>query len=662
MVSHRLTSLLIFTLLFSSYLGCGSSGSSSSSSGAQATTISGNIQAPNGALAKLEPKEKKKFGTFFAWLFPSDAHAQVGLTPLGPGLSYVTGGKIFIFRTNSLGCPILPVVAEGVITNSPNPGDFSINLPAGTALTTDLVIQIAQPSAAGPVCINSPNVINCPTIQQRLVLNPAAQLATLRLLQASGAGLSSFTPAQAGAFIALVQTRTVQVPFGGGTLQDAVDAITTNLGLQITQVLNDIQGGGGSDQSLVAGAYHVMGFGADTDLFSITREVDVGTITFNSTNGTFSFTHGFIGNNLSENCQPGQTCQRTFVLSPRSDPETITGSYFRTARRVYFTTDDQGQSVVGYINSTGTIATIPNFDHSGSFNRHELWIALRKGSGVTTQTGEGTFNVRLFQSALRSAGTVSGSWAGPLQSGVSVFRVGVTGTTLTPTVGDPGFTGIGQNLTCLAGPPCTFNSTLPTFGVGTLPPVGTITTQQDGMSLLVNSGGQFSGGLSADGNLRLLTGRLNTAPNTTLMSIGVRQPPSPIAMTDLNGTFEGTLFCDAFETNGAYHAVLETADVVFNNGAVTVTPEAGLQVTRSPLCTPGTSGACATLTTTESLPPDSWTVSTLNGLGNGSFLASSANIGTVRGALSPGNDFFVAAFHKDTTPAKRGIVIGTRIQ
>jgi hypothetical protein len=65
------------------------------------------------------------------------------------------------------------------------------------------VIQAAAGRASSPVAIGTPGVLNVPAAQQIMVVDPAGELGTRRIITA---GIGNFSPAAAAGYVGLIQS------------------------------------------------------------------------------------------------------------------------------------------------------------------------------------------------------------------------------------------------------------------------------------------------------------------------------------------------------------------------------------------------------------------------------------------------------------------------
>lgn len=523
----------------------------------QGTTITGSVTAPNGQLAKAEPGLLQ----WFASLFVSESHAQGA-----SGLQPVAGQRILVFQIDKDGNPVTSASnTTGIIaqTTTGASGSFSVNLPAGTSLASNIIVQASGSTTPTPVCnqanqancsANQNQTLNCPAVGTTLNINPAAELATRQILSRiaqPGGALGNYTNAEIGAFVTLVQTTVASDPtLIAGNLNDTL----TNIGNRVQGLIDDVLPGlenpGQTDPTAVAGIYNFVGFQAEAQSTgTLRRAVEFGTVVLNS-NGTFTVASQQQGAQLTESCSA--SCSRTFGQSAINQTDTDSGTYVRTGNgRIIFSfpPPDAG-SIVAFSNPSGNIVIVP-FESGEGFA-----IAVKQGSGLSNATAQGTFNWVEFSSGLRSAQAETGSsWQGPLQSFTGSGTAAFANNDVT-IIGN--VSGMGQQLTCtLTGTGCNlvaalgqqaenFNFPSP-FSIS---PTGTLTITDTDPQTAGNQTG--IGEVSADGNYAIFP---TPETNGGSLVVATRQATG-LNNASLNGTYNLIAFGDILTNQGDILTVL----------------------------------------------------------------------------------------------------------
>jgi hypothetical protein len=378
---------------------------------AQGTTVSGTVTAPNGQLAKV------KLGPlqWFVSLFVGESHAQ-GV----PGLLPVGGARIFVFQADNNGNPTSgsgnspSILAQGTTQGD---GSFSVQLPAGTSLASNLMVQATSGSVPSRVCDPSmtgcpagQTSLNSPAVSTTLNINPASELATrqvfLRIAQAGASGtLNNYTTAEVAALIRLVQAAVADnATVVGLNATDTINNIATLVQPLANDVLNGIDSPGQADPGVVSGIYSVMAM--ETNVSWLTganhRAGDLERVVLNSTvvlnaDGTFTIAGEFRGAKLKESCSA--TCSRSFTRSPINETNFDRGTYIRTTNQMIFFTSQDGTFTRMFLNPSATIGVIPFPDEMG------FAVAVKQGSGISN-ADLGAFNVVKYGSHL-TGGTSS---------------------------------------------------------------------------------------------------------------------------------------------------------------------------------------------------------------------------------------------------------------
>ncbi len=239
----RQSRMLALSLVFAIALlaGCGGSdGGNSVAPPVSGIEVTGEVLAPDGLLANV-PNTAKPWYASLASLLISESYAQ-DVT----GWSAVSGATVRAFLIDDDGNPIGPALAT--TTTNPN-GTYTLTLPAGTLITSNLIVQAeADPSIDGPVPVGTANTLSG-LIGTRTangyagLIAPSTEVAT-RALVARAEPLANFTAQEVvdyvGAFISIVNrhANNTQPP------TYTVERITAAYGAQMTAALDAVSGTG----------------------------------------------------------------------------------------------------------------------------------------------------------------------------------------------------------------------------------------------------------------------------------------------------------------------------------------------------------------------------------------------------------------------------------
>lgn len=571
----------------------------SSSSG---TTITGSISAPNGSIASLSKPHEWSPLKWLASLFVGESYAQAS--------NRVPNAPVIAYRINDQGQPLPignPTILAQTTTNAN--GEFTFNLPS---TGVDIVVvggqstpqPICTPGAAG--CGATNNYVGCPAVAPQLNIDAATTFATRLLRDNLPAGSTlgnAYTQTEVNTFIAFVVSLAQNL--GGANIADVIAQLQTNSGTQINNLLAELTPPGPpSGQSLVSGAYQVTEIAASMQSQNgrLEREVGTGTVTFNNTAGTYSFSGTFTGRRVDASCSA--ICQIAHAITPISESESETGTFLVLANNRVALNGSDGVFFLT-MNPTGTLGIFTESDSSPTSAEMDFGVVVKKGSGLSTASLQGPVNTREFEANLAAPGG-TGLWTGPLSVDTGGTALTFTGTNLT---GSTTSSTMGQNVTCTPQPTsCTLSATLSATPINDPPFIGTFTVGPDGATT-VNIPGEspIAGHLSADANLLVLS---EADQNMTGLILGVKQGTG-MSVASLNGTYALAEFGDAFGTQNASMGLsLGTGTVVFNGaGAFTATTSDSFS-SRTQNCS-GTQACSFTVVSngSTSSEPGSYTVS-----------------------------------------------------
>jgi len=625
----------------------------------QTTKIGGVVIGPSGALAKAPTSGLLRW---FASMigFPDEAMAQA------QGLFPVPNARVFLVNVDTNGKPIGAPLA---VSTTDVDGFFVLNIPSGTNLSPTAskltVIQAAVGNAPSPVPVGTTGVLNVPAVQQLMLVDPAGELATRRMI---AAGIPKFsTPAAAG-YVGVIQALLDQVPsLVGSSIATTITNISNDQTFQteVLPTLVDIEQSTNTDQSVVNGTYSTFAYRTypDSDTTPFHRTTEHGDLTFDPVTGTVVVNANEFGGSLQETCTT--TCSRTFTLQSFQDQTSgVQGLFFRTAtNRVIFSAPG-AYSFAAHANPTGTVAI---YGAKYSDGQRGLGIVVKRGSGISSADVAGTFNFVDFGSILNQSNVnqavVSGStWTGIVHSRSGVGTVTFNGTN--SPVQRIGFTGgdstMGQQVSCTpSGGGCTINATLSTSGGGENVALPFTITPDGGMVLTGKAG---SGQMSSDRALYAATQTDPLSPADISFSLVVRQPLG-MSPANISGTYRIITLQDDLLTTAQITTRLLTGTAEFDGVNSATFNSLAAQVDRVEGCP---AGACEISTTiTGAAPPQSET-RTYAVTPTGTLTFTGGNIptgATVSGEVSPDASFFVVQMQVDDIAgtSTRSITLGVKI-
>ena len=626
------------------------------------TQVGGVVVAPNGQMAKAGPP------TLFRWFvslfgLPEEAVA------LPQGLSPVPNARVFLINVDNTGRPIGGPLAMGTTdTNGAFVFSVSSAMNLSPTASTLTIIQAAAGSAPGPVPVGSPGVLNIPAVQQLMLVDPAGELGTRRIV---AAGLSNFSTAAgtaaAAGYVGLIQAFLDQAPsLVGVNISTTITNIQNDITFQneILPALVDIEQSAHVDQSLFTGTYNLFEYHtyADTPTTPFHRTTEHGDLTFDPKNGTVLVNSNEFGGTLQETCST--ICTRTFTLQSFIDQSFgDEGLFFRTATNRLIFSAPGSFSFSAHANPTGTVAI---FGVGSADGERSIGIAVKNGSSISGADLAAPFNYVDFGSVLNIANvnqpSISGSsWTGILQSRSGTGSVRFTGSN-SPVGVSAGPTGtdspMSQFVSCTpSGGGCALSTSLGFNGTGVnvaLP----FTIVSDGRMVLSGIG---AGGMASDRSLYAATQTDPLHPADTLLSVVVKQP-NGMTPANLTGIYRIITLEDNLLTNGQVTTRLLTGtaqfDGVNSSGFTTVAS----QIDRIEQCP---SGTCSvdTIITGASSPVSETRIYAVTATGLLSFSGGNIPVGgSVLGGVSPDASFFVVQTQVNNVAgtSTRAITLGTK--
>jgi hypothetical protein len=571
---------------------------------------------------------------------PDEAVAQV------QGLSPVQNARIFLITVDSTG---KPVGAPLAVTTTDANGIFFLDVPTGTNLSptssTLTVIQAAPGNASAPVTIGTAGVLNVPAVQQLMLVDPAGELGTRRLI---AAGIHKFSNAAAAGYVGLIQTFLEHEPSLVGTsISSTITNITTHFSFQndVLPALVDIEQSAQVDQSLVAGTYNLFSYNTYADSIDtpLHRTTEHGNVTFDPLTGTAIVNSNEFGGIIRETCTT--ICTRTFTLEYFQDQSFGgEGLFFLTATNRVILSAAGALSFVGHVNPTGTVGIfgIKAFD-----GEQGLSILVKRGTNISAADFGTTFNYVDFGSILNQTNvnqpTPTGSpWTGALQSRAGTGTVRFDGSSNSP-VGFLSLTGgdstMSQQVSCtIVGGGCTVNAILSSSGGGFPNVALPFTILSDGSLIL--SGKAGSGAMSSDRALYAATQTDPLHPADISFSVVVRQA-SAMTSANLSGAYRVVILEDNLTTVAQITTRLLTGTAQFDGVSSSIFTTLAGQVDRTEGCP---AGACTINTTVTATTSPVNETRTYNVATTGAITFSGGSIppgATVSGGVSPDSSFFV---------------------
>src|SRR5881296_2940059 len=250
--------------------------------GAAGTALKGAVLAPTASLAMLQ--RRSFVGTMLARLIPGAYAQSSGMVP-------VPNANILVFTIDNSGRPTstTPIAR----TTSDGNGNYSLTLPRGTNLGSNLLVQASNSTTPAPV--GSPGQQGCPATQTRLDLSPISEYATRALIAAiasNSSTLANYTPDEINAIDPEIQ-------------DDLKNAATP---------------GEASVPEGLGGIYNFVSFSADDTGTSLSMNQQSGTVNVDVSAKTFSYSGAKSSVNLGEVCSANENtpCNRSFTRNASS--------------------------------------------------------------------------------------------------------------------------------------------------------------------------------------------------------------------------------------------------------------------------------------------------------------------------------------------------------
>ncbi len=548
---ERLCSALFLTFCFGLAAGCSGGGGDDTGSntggggGTSPITITGSVTAPGGVLAKPQAAQSTGFFKWFVSLFSvTEGVAQ------SSGLVAVSGANILVFRVDDSGDPS---GAPLVTTTTDGSGNFSLALPPGVGLSSDLIAQASTGTDPQPVCVGgscSGSALNCPVVSNVLNINPTAELGTRVIFQdiATRAGtLSNYTSSEIVGLIGQLQSLAQASDLVGATIEETIANLRAAFQPLIDITLGALSSAGENTPPSVAGAYNFAEFTRGMDEFGgITGTTGTGTFTLNA-DGTFSGSESLTDVRQAEAC--GQSaCDRTFTRNIFSNEETFSGVYSVGSNGTILLTED-GDSFVGFFDPTGNVAVIPV--GGGGDEESGFVVALRQGEAVPA----GLFNTAGIGTQIPDTFSASGSWS----RFTSVIESGPLNVTESSFSGNLTLSSVQPQVSCTAAyeVPCSLSASVSTqedldtvSGSVSVSSTGTVVLTDDDLV----DGGPVAGAIGPDGHVMWVQTEDGSEGAVGLLL--ATQQGSDMSNASLNGAYNIVAFENHFDNDSTLSGAL----------------------------------------------------------------------------------------------------------
>jgi len=483
------------------------------------TTLKGAVLAPTASLAMLQ--RKSFVGTMLASLFPGAYAQSSGLVP-------VPNANILVFTIDNSGRPTstTPIAR----TTSDGNGNYSLTLPRGTNLGSNMLVQASN--SATPAPVGSSGQQSCPATQTTLDVSPISEYATRALIAAiasNSSTLANYTPDEINAIIAKVTALAQDPSLVGATIQDTITNITNAIDPEIQDDLkNAATPGEASVPEGLGGIYNFVSFSADDTGTSLSMNQQSGTVNVDVSAKTFSHSGSKTSVNLDEVCSANEStpCNRSFTRNTSSAPKSGDGSVtLLGGNQILFQPSSGDQGALGFYNSSGNVIVLAAGDG--------LIVAFKQAGSAPTLGG--SYHAVQLDGSLSDSVTVAQG---------SPFHLGEASTGVDDPVTISGGTVSGTNsqnvlskdITCQGGASCSYTETVSgsTGGGSFSAPVSVDGTG----ALTVAPSGEVAhkGAVSADGNLFTFVDGDPVGNGDAGIVIGMKQG-SGMTNASLNGSY-----------------------------------------------------------------------------------------------------------------------------
>jgi hypothetical protein len=487
--------------------------------GRSAGTLKGAVLAPTASLAMLQPKSV--VGTMLASLIPGAYAQSAGLVP-------VPNANILVFTIDNSGQPTSTTPIAN--TTSDSNGNYSLTLPPGANLGSNLLVQASNSPTPAPV--GSSGQQSCPATRTTLDLSPISEYATRALIAAiasNSSTLANYTPDEINAIFAKVSALAQDPSLVGATIQDTITNITNAIDPEIQDDLkNAATPGEASVPEGLGGTYNFVSFSADDTGASLSMDQHSGTVNVDVSANTFSYSGPKSSVNLGEVCSATQNtpCDRSFTRNTSSAIQSGDGSVSLLGGNQILLQPSKGDhGALGFYNSSGNVIVLASGDG--------LIVAFKQASSTPPLSGSYhgvELDGRLSDSFTAAQGIPFN--LGQASTGVD-DPVTVSGGTVS---GTDSKNVLSKDITCNGGASCSYTETVsgsPGGGSFSAP------VSVDGTgALTVSPSGEVAhpGAVSADGNLFVLGDGDPVGNGDAGIVIGVKQG-SGMTNASLNGSY-----------------------------------------------------------------------------------------------------------------------------
>jgi len=483
------------------------------------TTLRGAVSAPTASLAMLQ--HKTFVGTLLARLIPGAYAQSSGMVP-------VPNANILLFTIDNGGRPTstTPIAR----TTSDGNGNYTLTLPPGTNLGSNLLVQASNSTTPTPV--GSPGQQGCPATQTVLNLSPISEYATRALIAAVASNsttLANYTPNEINAIIAKVTALAQDPSLIGATIQDTVTNIANAIDPEIRDDLrNAATPGEASAPQGLGGTYNFVGFSADDAGTSLSLHQELGTLNVDVSAKTFSHTGPKSSVNLGEVCSANQStpCSLSFTRNTSSATKSGAGTVsLLGGNQILFQPSNGETGALGFYDSSGNVIVLATGDG--------LIVAFKQASSAPT-VGGSYHGVQLDGSLSDSFTAAQGI---PFNLGGASTQINDPVTISAGTVsGTNSKNALSKDITCNGGAACSYTETVSgsiTGGSFSAP----VSVDATGV-LTVSPSGEVAhlGAVSADGNLFAFLDGDPVGNGDGGIVVGVKQG-SGMTNASLNGSY-----------------------------------------------------------------------------------------------------------------------------
>jgi hypothetical protein len=486
--------------------------------GPAGSTLKGAVLAPTASLGMLQ--RQSFLGTLLASLIPG-AYAQ------SAGLVAVPNANILVFTIDNSGQPTSTTIAQ---TTSDSDGNYSLTLPPGTSLGSNLLVQASNSTTPTPV--GSAGQQGCPATQTTLDVSPISEYATRALIAAvarNSSTLANYSPGEINAIIAKVSALARDPSLLGATIEDTITNITNAIDPEIQVDLNNAATPGETSvpQGL-GGTYNFVSFAAGDTGTSVSMNQQSGTLNVDVSAKTYSHSGPKASVNLDEFCSADQNtpCNRSFTRNTSSATTSGDGSVsLLGGNQILFQPSNGDQGSLGFYDSSGSVIALATGDG--------LIVAFKQASSAPTLSGS-YHSVELDGSSRDSFTVAQGIpfTLGDASTGVTDPET-ISGGTVS---GTNSKNVLSKDITCNGGASCSYTETV-SHGPGGGSFSAPVSIDGSG-ALTVSPSGEVAhpGAVSADGHLFAFVDGDPVGTGNAGLVIGVKQG-SGMTNASLNGSY-----------------------------------------------------------------------------------------------------------------------------